>query len=173
MSEAAAGEARTPVRAATAGPGWRVREAGEADVPALGAGVGELLGELGGRTPTPAELEAEVRALLADRAGGSLLVGEAEGGEIVGVLGASWQRAIHVPGVYATIQDLWVSRPWRSRGVGAGLIEAMAGLCRERGASRIEVGLPRETFAAIAATEGFYSRNGFEHLGPRMRRLLV
>lgn len=172
MSEAAAGGSRAPARAATAGPGWRVREAAAADAAAFAAGVGELLAELGGRTPSPAELEAEVRALLADRAAGSLLVAEAEGGEIVGVLGASWQRAIHVPGLYATIQDLWVSGPWRSRGVGAGLIEAMAGLCRERGCARIEVGLPRETFAAIAATEAFYARNGFAHLGPRMRRLL-
>ncbi len=38
--------------------------------------------------------------------------------------------------------------------------------------ARIEVGLPRETFAAIGATEAFYRVNGFEHLGPRMRRLL-
>ena len=38
---------------------------------------------------------------------GALIVAEA-GAEIVGVLSASWQRALHVPGRYATIQDLWV-----------------------------------------------------------------
>ena len=32
------------------------------------------------------------------------------------MLAASWQRAIHVPGRYATIQDLWVTPAWRSRG---------------------------------------------------------
>jgi hypothetical protein len=42
----------------------------------------------------------------------------------------------------------------------------------EQGVGRIEVGLPRETFAAIGATESFYLGNGFERLGPRMRRLL-
>lgn len=173
MSELAPHEAGSAARAATAGPGWRVREAGDADAAAFAAGVGELLDELGGSKPSPAELDAEVRAQLADREGAALLVAEDEGGVVVGVLGASWQRAIHVPGRYATIQDLWVSEPWRSRKVGAGLVEALAALCRERGVGRIEVGLPRETFAAIAATEAFYSRNGFKHLGPRMRRLLA
>lgn len=148
-----------------------VREAGSEDVEGVATAVESLLAELGGRTPSPAEMEAEVQALLDDPQGGSVLIAEADG-EIVGVLTASWQRAIHVPGVYATIQDLWVDEDWRSRGVGAELVEAIASQARTRGVSRLEVGLPRETFAAIASTESFYRRNGFEPLGPRMRRLL-
>jgi GNAT superfamily N-acetyltransferase len=148
-----------------------VREAEAGDVEGVAAAVGSLLDELGGRRPEQSELETEVRVLLEDLAGGSVLIAEADGG-IVGVLSASWQRAIHVPGVYATIQDLWVDEAWRSRGVGAELVEAVASQARARGVSRLEVGLPRETFAAIASTESFYRRNGFEHLGPRMRRLL-
>jgi GNAT superfamily N-acetyltransferase len=88
------------------------------------------------------------------------------------VLGASWQRAIHVPGRYATIQDLWVDSAHRGNGVGAELVAELVRLAREQGVSRIEVGLPKESFAAIKATEAFYLGNGFEHLGPRMRRLL-
>jgi GNAT superfamily N-acetyltransferase len=148
-----------------------VREGGAGDVEGVTAAVASLLAELGGRTPTRAEMEAEVQALLDDPQGGSVLIAEADG-EIVGVLTASWQRAIHVPGVYGTVQDLWVDEDWRSRGVGAELVEAIASQARARGVSRLEVGLPRETFAAIASTESFYKRNGFEHLGPRMRRLL-
>ena len=148
-----------------------VREAGAEDVQAVAEAVESLLVELGGRRPERAELESEVQALLDDPAAGSVLVAEADG-RIVGVLSASWQRAIHVPGTYATIQDLWVDGEWRSRGVGAELVEAIASQARSRGVSRLEVGLPRETFAAIASTESFYGRNGFEHLGPRMRRLL-
>jgi len=158
VTEAAAGEST-------------IRGAGAGDVEGVAAAVGNLLDELGGRRPTPEELETEVRALLEDPAAGSVLIAEADG-EIVGVLSASWQRAIHVPGVYATIQDLWVDEAWRSRGVGAELVEAVASQARTRGVGRLEVGLPRETFAAIASTESFYARNGFEHLGPRMRRLL-
>jgi GNAT superfamily N-acetyltransferase len=149
-----------------------VREAGAGDVEGVARAVEALLVELGGRRPERARLEAETCALLEDPAGGSVLIAEADG-EIVGVLSASWQRAIHVPGVYATIQDLWVDGAWRSRGVGAELVEAIASQARGRGVSRLEVGLPRETFAAIASTESFYRRNGFEHLGPRMRRLLA
>jgi len=148
-----------------------VRAAGAGDVEGVAAAVESLLTELGGRMPSRAEMEAEVQALLDDPEGGSVLLAEADG-RIVGVLTASWQRAIHVPGVYATIQDLWVDGAWRSRGVGAELVEAIASQARARGVSRLEVGLPRETFAAIASTESFYRRNGFEHLGPRMRRLL-
>ena len=148
-----------------------VREAGAGDVERVATAVEALLVELGGRCPERAALETEVRALLDDPAGGSVLIAEADG-DVVGLLSASWQRAIHVPGVYATIQDLWVDEAWRSRGVGAELVEAIASQARTRGVSRLEVGLPRETFAAIASTESFYKRVGFEHLGPRMRRLL-
>jgi len=148
-----------------------IREAGDGDVAVIASAVESLLLELGGRRPERQELEAETRALLGEPAGGSVLIAEADG-NVVGVLSASWQRAIHVPGVYATIQDLWVDGAWRSRGVGAELVEALASQARARGVSRLEVGLPRETFAAIASTESFYKRNGFEHLGPRMRRLL-
>ena len=148
-----------------------VREAGAADVEVVASAVESLLLELGGRQPERSILETEVRALLDDPEGGSVLIAEADG-DVVGVLSASWQRAIHVPGIYATIQDLWVDEAWRSRGVGAELVEAIASQARTRGVGRLEVGLPRETFAAIASTESFYRRNGFEHLGPRMRRLL-
>jgi GNAT superfamily N-acetyltransferase len=134
--------------------------------------VEQLLVELGGRRPPRQELEAEVRAALEDPGIGATIVAEADG-EIVGVLSASWQRALHVPGRYATIQDLWVHSDWRSRKVGAALVDELAALCRQQGVARIEVGLPRENFAAIRATEAFYLGNGFEHLGPRMRRLLT
>jgi GNAT superfamily N-acetyltransferase len=148
-----------------------VRPAGDGDAAAVAAAVEALLVELGGRRPPRAELETEIRAVLADPGIGALLVADAEG-RIVGVLSASWQRALHVPGRYATIQDLWTDPDWRGRGVGAGLVDELADLCGAQGVARIEVGLPRESFDAIRATEAFYLGNGFEQLGPRMRRLL-
>jgi GNAT superfamily N-acetyltransferase len=148
-----------------------IRRAARSDTAAVASAVEELLVELGGRRPPQADLEAEVRAVLEDPGVGALIVADADG-EVVGVLSASWQRALHVPGRYATIQDLWVDADWRSRQIGAALVDALADLCREQGVARIEVGLPRESFAAIRATEAFYLGNEFEHLGPRMRRLL-
>src|SRR5580704_3416827 len=94
------------------------------------------------------------------------------GGALVGVIAASWQTAIHIPGRYALIQDLWVHPAWRSREIGADLVRALCGLASDRQIARIEVGLPRESFAGLDATESFYARNGFTPLGPRMRRVL-
>jgi GNAT superfamily N-acetyltransferase len=148
-----------------------IRPASAGDTAAVAAAVEQLLVELGGRRPPRPDLETEIEAALEDPGVGTLIVAEA-GTEIVGVLSASWQRALHVPGRYATIQDLWVDQGWRSRRVGAALVDELVALCRQQGVARIEVGLPRETFDAIRATEAFYLGNGFEQLGPRMRRLL-
>jgi GNAT superfamily N-acetyltransferase len=158
---------------AKAGTACRVREATAEDAPAVAAAIGRLLVELSGGGPAAKELEAASTELVRDRGMGALLVAEAGGEDgIVGVLAASWQHAVHVPGRYATIQDLWVHPDWRSKAVGRDLVEAFCDLAREAGAKRIEVGLPREDFERIDATEAFYRANGFEHLGPRMRRKL-
>jgi len=158
---------------AAAEPKCRVREATEADAAAVAAAIGELLVELSGGGPLASELEAATTELVRDRGLGALLVAEAGGEDgIVGVLAASWQHAIHVPGRYGTIQDLWVHPEWRSRAVGHELVEAYCEIARRDGAKRIEVGLPHEDFKRIEATTAFYLANGFEHLGPRMRRKL-
>jgi GNAT superfamily N-acetyltransferase len=143
------------------------------DVADVAAAVGGLLVELSGGGPPVSELEAASAELVRDRGLGALLVADGGGEDgIVGVLAASWQHAIHVPGRYGTIQDLWVHPEWRSRAVGHELVEAFCALAQEEGAKRVEVGLPREDFERIDATTAFYRANGFEHLGPRMRRKL-
>lgn len=148
-----------------------VRLARLADVPAVAAAVARLLDELGGEQPRPDRLEAATRLLVERPDEGALLVAEHRE-EIVGVLAASWQHAIHVPGSYGLIQDLWVEPRRRGRSIGADLLAAFAALARERGAARIEVGLPGENFERIEATEAFYLGNGFASLGTRMRLVL-
>jgi GNAT superfamily N-acetyltransferase len=151
----------------------QVREATEEDAPAVAAAIGQLLVELSGGGPAAVDLERATKELARDQGAGALLVAEAGGEDgLVGVLAASWQHAIHVPGRYGTIQDLWVHPTWRSKAIGHQLVEAFCELARAAGAKRIEVGLPREDFERIGATEAFYLANGFEHLGPRMRRKL-
>lgn len=170
MTGAAPGEAGAATGAA---PSARVRRAAVDDAPAVRAAVTELLVELGGEGPAPVELDEAIRELARNRGMGTLLVAEAGGEDgLVGVLAASWQHAIHVPGRYGTIQDLWVHPDWRSRAIGRDLLEAFFELAREEGARRVEVGLPRDDFANLAATEAFYLANGFVSLGPRMRRVL-
>jgi GNAT superfamily N-acetyltransferase len=163
-------------RAATHSPaersgavGWTVRPGRTEDVPAVAAAVAALLGELGGTPPPRAAIEAEARAHVEDPSLGIVLVA-GEGDDLVGVLTASWARAIQVAGRLVTIEVLWTRSEWRDRGVGAALVEALAAAAAAEGAGRVEVGLPRESFPALRATERFYLANGFERLGPRMRR---
>jgi GNAT superfamily N-acetyltransferase len=159
---------------------WGVRPAAHEDVPAVVEAVQELLRELGG-TPSPTgAMQAAARALLDDPYAGALLVMEAGGAVadaednrgIVGVLGASWQTAIHAAGRYALIQDLWVHPLWRGKAIGRELLSALFDLAHELGVTRAEVGLPPARFAGLPATEAFYLDNGFTPVGARMRRVL-
>jgi GNAT superfamily N-acetyltransferase len=150
--------------------GWRVRPAREEDAAEVAAAVAALVAELGGSPPPRAAIEAEARAHIADPALGIVFVAAAADRGLVGVLTASWARAVQVAGRLLTIEVLWTRREWRDQGVGAKLVEALAAAAAAKGAGRVEVGLPRESFAALRATERFYLANGFERLGPRMRR---
>ncbi|MBS1888908.1 MAG: GNAT family N-acetyltransferase [Actinobacteria bacterium] len=168
--------------------GWDIRPARTDDVPAVAAAVAALLAELGGTPPPRTAIEAEARAHIEDPSLGIVLVAQlapdpaapavslqkpadrAGNCELVGVLAASWARAIQVAGRLLTIEVLWTRREWRDRGVGAALVEALAAAAAAAGAGRVEVGLPRESFPALRPTERFYLANGFERLGPRMRR---
>ena len=158
-------------RSAAPVPAWAVRLATPADVAQVANAVAELLVELGATPPDRDAMQAATRALLDDRDAGIVLVADAHTG-LVGVLAASLQTAIHIPGRYALIQDLWVHPSSRSNHVGAALIAALVELARQAGIARLEVGLPRDSFAAIDATTAFYARNGFHTHGPRMRRVL-
>jgi GNAT superfamily N-acetyltransferase len=170
VSDATPTPAATPT--ARAARPWCVRRAVREDVAAVAAAVRELLAELDGTPSAAGAMQAATRTLIDSPWAGTVLVAEAEH-ELVGVLAASWQMAIHVPGSYALIQDLWVRPDWRERAVGASLLRELFELARSRSLQRVEVGLPRESFARFAATEAFYLGNGFAPNGPRMRRLLT
>lgn len=149
-----------------------VRAATVDDAQAVAEAVEALLIELGGERPSATALREAARRLAGDPEAGALLVAE-DDGRVVGVLAASWQYALHVPGRYGTIQDLWVHPEWRSRALGRELILALVRHATEAGVPRLEVGLPQESFARLGATERFYRENDFKPLGPRMRRLLA
>jgi GNAT superfamily N-acetyltransferase len=148
-----------------------VRAATAEDAPAVAGAIEALLIELGGERPSAAALREAAQRLAEDPDAGALLIAE-DDGRLVGVLAASWQYALHVPGRYGTIQDLWVHPEWRSRALGRELIGALVREAADAGVPRLEVGLPQESFAQLDATERFYRENDFKPLGPRMRRLL-
>jgi GNAT superfamily N-acetyltransferase len=144
---------------------WDIHPARPDEVSAVATGVAALLCELGATPPPNAEIESEALAHIEDPSLGIVLV--AGGEDLAGVLTASWSRVIQVPGRLLTIEVLWTRREFRGQGVGAALLGAL-----DSGPARVEVGLPRESFAALRATERFYLANGFERLGPRMRKAL-
>lgn len=150
---------------------WTIREATHEDVPQVAIAVRELLIELGANPTLPAALEGPTRALIEDGSLGVLLVAE-EQGQIVGVLGVSWQVAIRIPGRYGLIQELWVHPGWRGKTIGGDLLTALFKLARRQRVTRLEVGLPSEGFSHLPATEAFYVNSGFKTIGMRMRRLL-
>jgi GNAT superfamily N-acetyltransferase len=146
-----------------------VRAAEARDAAPVAHAVRELLVELGATPPPEAAMEAAAHAILADGEAGAVLVAEADDA-LVGVLAASWPLAIHAGGSYGLIQDLWVDPAWRGAGTGAELVEAFCALATDRGASRVEVGIPRDGFPGLEATRRFYERRGFDVVGARMRR---
>ena len=136
-----------------------------------GGAVEALLDELGGRRPAAAELEAEVRALLDDPALGALLVAEAGARSSACSAPAGSARSTS-PAATRRSRTSGSTPSGAAAGSAPSWSTALAALAREQGVARLEVGLPRESFAAIEQTEAFYRGDGFEHLGPRMRRLL-
>src|SRR5262245_51068819 len=144
----------------------RVRLASVEDAAPVAASVRELLLELSGAAPALEAMERTARALIADPGSGVVLIA-CEGERIVGLLSASWQTAIHIPGRYGLIQDLWVAPDRRGASLGRQLLLALFDLAVEREIVRVEVGLPSERFAGLEATRAFYESNGFTHLGPR------
>ena len=164
-------EEPTPSGVEISDPQVDIREAGQEDVPGVVQGVIELLAEIGGSPPAAEALEEAASELVDDPEAACILVAEVDG-RIVGVLGASWQSAIRIPGRYALIQELWVTPPLRYLEIGTHLLDELAEIAMERGVKRLEVGLPSERYRNLAATESFYETNLFKGIGLRMRRVL-
>lgn len=162
----------TERRERSAAADLRIRLAEPADTPAVAHAVRDLLEELGGAPDRVGVERAAAAALLSDAHATTVLLAD-DRGSIAGLLGVSWPLAIRALGRYALIQELWVHPQHRDHGVGSMLLIRLMALARDRGVSRIEVGLPGASFEQLARTEGFYRANGFKSLGTRMRRSLA
>ena len=120
--------------------------------------VEELLVELGGRRPARGRAGGRgPGAASSDPAAGALLVAEAERRDRRRArrqLAAGDPRARPL----RAIQDLWVDPAGAAAGSAPSWSTALAALAREQGVARLEVGLPRESFAAIARHRGLLPR---------------
>ena len=84
----------------------------------------------------------------------------------VGVVTINECAAISSGGRFGEISELYVVPDYRSKGVGALLIDATVGFGRERGWHSIEVGTP--SVPRWQRTVDFYLGHGFEEVGPRL-----
>lgn len=146
-------------------------ETGPAVPPEAGAvadAVTALVRELrGDPTHTIPGLADAVVAAINGQASCRVLVAR-HSGQVVGILNYSIQDALRLAGPYFLIQELWVTKRLRSRGVAAALLDEMAKACAAAGVTRVEVCLPSPRFADYALTLNFYERNGFRSIGPRV-----
>lgn len=77
--------------------------------------------------------------------------------------------AIYAGGKFGEISELYVLPEYRSQGVAAQLLRAAETYAKEQGWKRLEVGAPAQP--DWERTLAFYLREGFEEVGPRLRKL--
>jgi GNAT superfamily N-acetyltransferase len=127
-----------------------IREARDEDAEAISS----LLGELGYPTEA-ASIPARLANMRAD-GGQWTLIAEA-GGQPVGMATIIVRHLINRDEPFGRLASVVVAEEWRSRGVGAALMERTEQICRDAGCSAIEV----TSAAHRPRAHDFYRRLGF------------
>ncbi|MEK6348195.1 MAG: GNAT family N-acetyltransferase [Burkholderia sp.] len=143
-----------------------LRPVTNADVAPVADLAGRLYAELSNGTSAGKDRTAAVAEILArtDRCFGFLATAD---GVPIGLAMATEGVAIFAGGAYGQITELYVAPAFRSRGVASLLVRRVAGLGRERGWRRIDVGAPPQP--AWRRSVQFYLREGFVEVGPRLK----
>ena len=101
-------------------------------------------------------IESLLRAFLSDpRSGAGWLA--ISGGETVGYLLATFVFSLEHGGLMAEIDELFVTPPARSAGVGSALLQTAEAALKQRGCVRIQLQLSSDN----AAARKFYRRHGY------------
>jgi len=151
---------------------WTIERVGVERAHEVFEGVALLLAELGDEGDELGELD-RAALLAAWRGQGdrftAFLAADAEGRPL-GVLTLVESFAIYAGGRHGIINEMYVSPPARSLGVGAGLVAAACAAGRARGWRRVEVTAPQA--ARWQRTRRFYESQGFVLAGPKLKRIL-
>ena len=138
-----------------------IREATDSDTEAIAS----LLGELGYPTSAPA-VAARLAAMRRD--GGQWTLVAVVDGSVVAMATIVVRHVINRDEPFGRLASVVVREEWRSKGVGAALMERTEQICREHGCSAIEV-----TSAAYRTrAHDFYKRLGFEDRPHRFIKVL-
>lgn len=146
-----------------------VRRATVDDGPIVAELVHALLDELsGGNGPDSGRVAADTKTVLTSDDVTALLA--FDGAVPVGVMTLNQCVAIYAGGRFGEISELYVRPDYRSKGVAVVLMKAAAEEGKRRNWRRLEVGAP--PLPEWRRTVEFYLREGFEEVGPRLRKLL-
>lgn len=153
-------------------PSISVVPAGVERAPIVFALVEQLLRELGeeGDEAGPLDRDALAAAWRARHDQHFAFLAQVGDSDAVGVVTVAESFAAYAGGPYGIINEMYVAPGYRSAGVGARLIAAVAALGRARGWRRIDVTAPEA--ARWARTRQFYERLGFRFAGPKLKLLL-
>jgi GNAT superfamily N-acetyltransferase len=153
-------------------PSISVIPAGVERAPIVFALVEQLLRELGeeGDEAGPVDEAALSSAWRARRDRHFAFLAHVGDSAAIGVVTVAESFAAYAGGLHGIINEMYVAPDYRSTGVGARLIEAVAALGRARGWRRVDVTAPEA--ARWARTRRFYERLGFRFAGPKLKLLL-
>jgi GNAT superfamily N-acetyltransferase len=141
----------------------RIRQAAPEDAAALG----RLLDQLGYPT-NAAEIPKRLENVHA-RPGTTVLVGEGENGDVVGVVTVHLFHTLHTNEPAAWLTAVVVDEKSRGQGVGSALVARAEEWAAEHGALRLSLtsALHRESAHA------FYKARDYEHTGVRLTKVFV
>ncbi len=146
-----------------------VRLAQGEDASTVAGLVYALLDELsGGEGPGVEEVAERAETVLSGT--GVVAVIAFAGEAPIGVMTLNECAAIYAGGKFGEISELYVRPEMRSIGVAQRLLDYAQQEALARGWKRIEVGAPGQP--DWHRTLNFYLRNGFDEVGPRLRRLI-
>eukprot|EP00011_Vannellida_sp_DIVA3-517-6-12_P012138 CAMPEP_0114626932 /NCGR_PEP_ID=MMETSP0168-20121206/12036_1 /TAXON_ID=95228 ORGANISM="Vannella sp., Strain DIVA3 517/6/12" /NCGR_SAMPLE_ID=MMETSP0168 /ASSEMBLY_ACC=CAM_ASM_000044 /LENGTH=156 /DNA_ID=CAMNT_0001838251 /DNA_START=71 /DNA_END=541 /DNA_ORIENTATION=- len=131
--------------------------------------VEALLSELGdeGGTVNREGVSAALEKC-ADRCTAFFAVDKAEGGKRVGLATVTETFAIYAGGAYCCIDELYVAKGYRGKGVGSALVARVVDTAKVRGYSRVDVTSPADLVRHARALN-FYEREGFVFTGSKLK----
>ena len=144
-----------------------VHPAGPSEAERVGSLAHHLLAELYPDTDFEQKFFTDAaRDLLGNSEGVWAFLATTHSAHDVGLVTLNECAAIYAGGCFGEIPELYVVPDYRSKSVGALLIETAVSFGRKRGWPNIEVGAPERP--KWQRTVDFYLRRGFQEIGPRL-----
>jgi GNAT superfamily N-acetyltransferase len=153
----------------------RIDHAQPSDAPIIAQMVGELLREIMAMIGTSSfgfhqeATEARARSWMTSGKYSALLARDRAQPEPLGLLALYESYALYSEGAYGTIPEFYVRQPYRSQGVGTGLLSEAKRIGQSKGWRRLEVTTP--PLSQFDGRLSFYRREGFSISGGRKLKL--